>query len=162
MIVMDSLRIFYYVLFYLIFIHSLFFWRQNLIHRVYHICNRKNKATDESNLLISCISPDIQPPTIVGVNETSITLQWSEPPPALTGNPHRIITQYAVKILPQVGGDPQVFFVPAEIDAVCVITGLHLSTTYDIKVDVVIDTEGQGEQTYDIGSLPFNLTTASE
>ena len=98
----------------------------------------------------------------MGVNDTSITLQWSEPPPELTENPHRIITQYAVKVVPQGGGDPQFAVVPAEIDVVCVITGLQLSTTYDIKVDVVIDTEGQGEQTYDIGSLPFNLTTTSE
>lgn len=81
----------------------------------------------------------------MGVNETSI-----------------IITQYAVNVLTQDGLEPQVAFVSATSDAVCVITGLQVSTTYEIKVDVVIDTEGQGEQMYDIGSIPFDFNTKSE
>ena len=104
----------------------------------------------------------MQSPIVVGINETSITLQWKAPPPDLTGKPNRNITQYAVTVSPQDGGGSQVAFVPAEIDAVCIITDLRLHTTYDIKIDVIIDTEGQGEQTYDIGSPLFALTTKSK
>ena len=50
-------------------------------------------------------------------------------------------------------------FVPAEADAVYIITGLQPVTTYDIQIDVVIDTEGQGEQTYDLGVPPLIVTT---
>ena len=98
-------------------------------------------------------------PTIVAVDETSITLQWNEPPPELAGNPHRNITQYAVTIIPQDGGESQVVFVRAEEDTFYNVTSLHLATIYDIKVHVVIDTERQGEQTYDIGPPVFSVTT---
>ena len=98
----------------------------------------------------------------MGVSKRSITLQWNEPPPDLTGNPPRNITQYAVTVSPQDGGNPHVQFVPAKAGAVCFITNLQTTMAYDIKVEVVIDTERQGEQTYDIGPPQFTVTTGSE
>ena len=98
----------------------------------------------------------------MGVSETSITLQWNEPPPVLTGYPRRNITRYSVAINPQSGGDRQVVFVPAEAGVFKIISNLQNTTVYDIKVSTVINTEGQGEQTYDIGSQVFTLTTTSE
>ena len=99
----------------------------------------------------------------MAVNETSITLQWNKPPPVLRGTPQRNIRQYVVTVISiQHGGDPQVVLVPAEAGAFCIITNLQITATYTVKVDVVIYTEGQGEQTYDIGPRPFNVSTASE
>ena len=101
-------------------------------------------------------------PSIAGFNKTSITLQWTEPPPELTGKPQRLITQYAIKIIQKYnGGNLQVALVPAEGDAMYVITNLQPATTYDIEVNVVIDTEGQGEQPFDLG-VPFLTVTTSE
>ena len=96
----------------------------------------------------------------MGISATSITLQWSEPPPVLTGLPHRIIIHYVVTVVPRDGGDSQVVFVPAEAVIVYNITGLN-QTTYDIKVEQVIDTEGQGEQRYDLGSPLLTVTTTT-
>ena len=62
----------------------------------------------------------------------------------------------------QDGGEPQVAFVPAELGAFYIITNLHVTTIYDIKVEVVIHTEGQGELTYDIKPSVFSVTTKSE
>ena len=121
------------------------------------MCLRATSA----DIFVICNSTDVQSPIIAGINETSITLQWNAPPPDLTGKPNRNITQYAVTIS-QDSGDSQVAFVPAAIDAVYFIRDLRLHTTYDIKIDVIIDTEGQGEQTYDIGQPLFAVTTRSE
>ena len=103
-------------------------------------------------------SSDIQPLSVVAGNKTSVSLQWNEPPPELTGNPHRNITQYVVKVSSQDGGDPQIVFVPAEVGVVGIVTGLRLPNTFDIGTKVVINTEGQGEQTYDIGVPVFTVT----
>ena len=103
---------------------------------------------------------DIQPPSVVAFNMTSVSLQWNEPPPELTGNPHRNITQYVVTVSPQDGGDAKVVFVPAEAGVVGMVTGLRLPNTFDIGIEVVIDTEGQGEQTYDIGVPVITVTPA--
>ena len=90
-----------------------------------------------------------------------MTLQWNEPAPELTGNPQRNITQYVVTISSQDGGHSQVVYVPAEADAVYLIAGLQPSTTYDIEMDFVIDTEGQGEQMYDLGVSSLTVTTCT-
>ena len=116
----------------------------------------------EADIFFICNSTDVQSPNIVGINETSITLQWNVPPPDLTGKPNRNITRYAVTFGPQDGGGSQVAFVPPEIDAAYVLTDLRPHATYDIKVEVIIDTEGQGEQTYDIGPPLFSVSTKSE
>ena len=104
------------------------------------------------------ILSDIESPLVADIAETLITLQWNEPPPELTGNPQRNITYYAITISSQDGEDQQFASVPAEA-AVYNITGLQMATTYDIGINVVIDTEGQGEQTYDLGVPPFIVTT---
>ena len=105
-------------------------------------------------------SPGIQSPSVLAVNMTSISVQWNEPPPVLIGNPHRYITQYEVTVSPRDGGNPQVALVPAEAGVVVIVTGLRLPNTFDIGIDVVIDTEGQGEQTYDIGVPVITVTPA--
>ena len=76
----------------------------------------------------------MQLPIIMGVNETSFTLQWNEPPPALAGDVHRIITLYAVTVVQQNGGDLQVAFVPAETDAVCVIRAYNYKLRMTLKL----------------------------
>ena len=75
------------------------------------------------------------------------------------GKPHRTITHYIVTVVPRDGGDSQAAFVLAEAGIVYNITGLN-QTTYDVKVEqVIIDTEGQGEQIYDLGSPMVTVTT---
>ena len=111
-------------------------------------------------LISVLISLAIQSPSIVGISATSITLQWSEPPPVLTGIPHRIITHYVVTVVDRDRGDSLVNYVLAEAGIVYNITGLR-PTKYDIKVEHVIDTDGQGEQTYDLESPLLSVTTTS-
>ena len=90
-----------------------------------------------------------------------MTLRWTEPPPILTGSPPRNITKYEVTLTPHGGGDSRFVLVPADANAGYSVTGLPPGTTYDIKVDVVIDTatKGQGELTYDIGIPLLTVTT---
>ena len=99
----------------------------------------------------------MQSPSVAGINESSITLRWNEPPPEVPRNPQRNITQYVVTVSPQDGGDAQVVLVPAEAGAEYIIAGLQPVTPYDINVNVVINTEGQGDKTYDIGVLPLTV-----
>ena len=100
---------------------------------------------------LSITSSDIKHPSVELVNDTSISMKWNETAPELIGNPHRNITQYAVTLSPKDGGDSQHMYVPAEAGVVVNVTGLQLPNTFDIGIDVIIDTEGQGERTYDIG-----------
>ena len=111
-------------------------------------------------IIFSRMFLDIRSPSIVGISGTSITLQWSEPPPILTGIPRRVIIQYVVTVVPRDGGDSQVVFVPAEDGIMYNITGLK-RTTYDIIVEYIIDTDGQGQQTYDLRSPLLTVTTTS-
>ena len=111
------------------------------------------------NKYVHCRLSDFQSPSVASVNETSITLQWNELPPELTGNPQRNITQYAVTISSQDGRHQEDVFIPAEDIAVYNFRSLQPATTYNIKVNIVIDTAGQGEQTYDIGVSPLIVTT---
>ena len=106
-----------------------------------------------------CILSDFQPPSVERFDPTSITLHWNRSSPELTGNPQRNITQYAVTISSQDGIESKVLYVPAEDVAMCTLTGLHSATTYDIEIHVIIDTEGQGDQTYDLGINPLIVTT---
>ena len=106
-------------------------------------------------------SSDIQSPSVELVNATSISLHYNESIPLLRGNPNRNITQYLVKVSPRDGGDQQVVFVTPEVSAVVIVTGLNLLNTFDIGTEVVIDTEGQGEQTYDIGVPVITVTSAT-
>ena len=105
-------------------------------------------------------SSDIQATTILSVTGGSITLQWNESIPVLMGNPQRNITYYEVTLTPRNGGTTQVVFVPAEAGAVYTVTKLRYLTTYDIEVNPVINTEGQGEQTYsmEVHSVTANTT----
>ena len=75
------------------------------------------------------------------------------------GNPQRNITQYAVTIRPRDDGTLQAVHVPAEAGLSYVVTGLQPVTTYDIEVNVVIDTKGQGKQTYDLGIPLITVNT---
>ena len=106
-----------------------------------------------------CVLSDLQAPYVADIKETLITLQWNEPPPELTGNPQRNITYYAVTISSQDGEVQESVSIPAEAAAVYTITGLQMATTYNFGINVVIDTEGQGEQTCDLGVPPFIVTT---
>ena len=106
-------------------------------------------------------SSDIQSPSVAAVNLSSISLHWNESAPKLTGNPHRDITQYAVTISSRDGGDSQNVLVPAEAGVVVNVTGVRLPNIFDIGIEVVIDTEGQGEQTYDIGVPVITVTPAA-
>ena len=104
---------------------------------------------------------DFQSPSVANLNETSVTLQWNEPPPEMTGYPQRNITQYAVSISSQDGGEQEVALVPAEAgsNTVYTATDLQPATIYDIEFNVVIDTEGQGERTYDLGISSLIVST---
>ena len=104
----------------------------------------------------------MQSPSVAAVNDTSITLQWNDPPPELTGYPKRNITHYAITVTPKDGGDSQVAFVPAEAGAVYTVAGLHWGSTYDIDVNVFIDTEGQGGQVYDMGISLITVNTTGK
>ena len=107
-----------------------------------------------------CIFPSSDlPSATVNVSSNSITLNWDGPPPELTGDPQRAITQYAVTLTPQNGGEPITTFSPAEAGSEATFTGLEPETTYDIQINAVIDTEGQGEETFDIGVPLFSETT---
>ena len=93
------------------------------------------------------------------VDGTSVSLTWPDPPPQLEGEPQRAIAQYAVTATPQDGGPSETFYVPAEEGAELTLSGLDPETTYDIGVSAVIDTEGQGEETFDLGFPPMSITT---
>ena len=95
-------------------------------------------------------SPDLPPPSLGDVGARSITLNWDEPPPGLTSEPPRNITHFAVTLTPRDGGDAITVYAPAEAGTSLDITGLTPETEYHIEVMVVIDTEGQGEETYDL------------
>ena len=71
----------------------------------------------------------------------------------------RNITQYAVTLTPQDGGDPITAFVPAEAGGEVTIPGLEPETTYDVLVEAVIDTVGQGEEIFDLGFTPMTVAT---
>ena len=101
----------------------------------------------------------MQPPSVPSVTNSSITLQWNEPPPAIPGNPPRYVSQYAVTYSPHDGGNSHVVLVPAETGAEYNITGLLPETLYDIGVDAVINTNGQGEHTYDLGVRLLTVST---
>ena len=77
----------------------------------------------------------------------------------MTGNPQRNITQYVVTVSSEDGMEQQVVVAPAEAAAVYTITGLQPATTYDIGVYIVINTVGQGEQTYDFRVPSLVITT---
>ena len=113
------------------------------------------------NIHLYFISTDIKSPSVMDFNSTSITLQWNEIPPVLTGSPQRSITQYAVTLTPQDDEETDVVFVPAEANVVHMFTSLRPNTTYIIKTGMVIDTviKGQVEQTYDIGVPLLIITT---
>ena len=104
----------------------------------------------------------IQSPSVAAVNASSIALQWNETIPVLAGNPHRNITSYEVTVTNQNDGTKQAVFVSAAPGMVYNITGLQRGSTYDIEINVVIDTEGQGEQTYDIGIRPITVNTTGK
>ena len=105
--------------------------------------------------------PDIQAPSVANIDVWSFSLQWNGSPPELTGNPPRNITQYAVTVSQQDSEDPQIVYVPAVTDASCVVTGLQPETKYDIQTSVVIDTDGQGEQTHELGIHLITVNTAA-
>ena len=90
----------------------------------------------------------------------SVTLGFDDPPPELTGEPPRSVTQYAVTLTPQDGSPPITVFVSAEASTNYTVLGLKPETSYDVEVGVVIDTEGQGEETYDLGVPKFSIETS--
>ena len=80
-------------------------------------------------------------------------------PPMLEGDPQRAITQYAVTLTPQDGGPAQIAYIPAEAGTYPV-EGLSPETMYDVLFEPVIDTEGQGEEPFDLGIAPLMLETS--
>ena len=103
----------------------------------------------------SVTSSDIQSPS-VGGNTTSISLQWNEPPPRLLGSPQRSITRYEVTTVQRDGGGSQIALVTAESGVIYTVSSLHSPMGFDFRTNVVINTEGQGEQSYDIGVPPLS------
>ena len=100
--------------------------------------------------------------SVGNIGGRSITLNWPDTaPPELQGDIPRNITQYAVTLTPQDGGPPITILVPAEPGASLEVTGLTPETAYDVDVMAVIDTEGQGEQTYNLG-IPSILIETGE
>ena len=104
--------------------------------------------------------PELPSPSFIDVGDRSITLTFEAPPPALAGDLDRNITQYAVTLTPQDGGDPITVFVPAEAGSEVTVSGLEPETIYDVKIEAVIDTAGQGEETYDVGFTPMSVETS--
>ncbi len=100
--------------------------------------------------------------SIINIEDMNITLSWNDLPPSLSGDIPREITQYAVTVTPQDGGPSQTVYVPAEEGVEYTVTGLMPGTTYDIDIEVVIDTDGQGEVEYDIGVERQTVTTGKE
>ena len=102
------------------------------------------------------------PTAIVYVTSDSITLNWVEPPPALTGNLQRAITQYAVTVVSEDDTPLYPVFIPAEAGIGFTFYNLEPGTAYDIHISAVIDTENQGEVTFDIGEPSLSSTTCKE
>ena len=87
---------------------------------------------------------------------TLISLQWNDPPPRLLGSPQRSITQYEVTAVQRDGEGSQIALVTAEAGVVYTVSTLHSPMGFDFKTNVVINTEGQSEQSYDIGVPPLS------
>ena len=104
--------------------------------------------------------PELPSPSFTDIGGRSVTLSFDEPPPELAGDLERSITQYAVTLTPQDGGDPITVLVPAEAGSEGTVSGLEPETTYDVLVEAVIDTPGQGEETYDLGFTPMTVGTS--
>ena len=97
----------------------------------------------------------------MGTAGDSITLNWAEPPPQLPGDLQRAITQYAVTVKPVNGGPSKTVSFPAEAGTDFTVTDLDPETTYDIQYSAVIDTEGQGEEIFDLGATTLSATTTN-
>ncbi len=100
---------------------------------------------------------EIPAPTIEEIGGRSVTINVDDPP-ELDGEPQRNITQYAVTLTPQDGGPPIIAYLPAEAGNYT-IDGLSPETMYDALVEPVIDTDGQGEEPFDIGIEPLTFET---
>ncbi len=113
--------------------------------------------------LFQTINPhllELPSPTVDDIGPNSFTLNWpEEDPPELMSDPPRTINEYAVTVTPEDGGPSQTFYVPAESNATLEVTGLDPETEYDVDIGAVIDTEGQGENVYDLGVPPLNVET---
>ena len=104
---------------------------------------------------------DLPAASIVDVTSDSISLTWNEPPPALTGDLQRAITQYAVTVKPE-DGDGLSYIVPAQAGTGFIFNLLEPDTVYDVQISAVIYTERQGEVTFDIGTPSLNATTCKK
>ena len=78
----------------------------------------------------------------------------------MAGEILRNISQYAITLTPKDGGDPITVFAPAEAGTSLEVTGLKPETDYDIDIMAVIDTEGQGEETYDLRIPKLTIKTS--
>ena len=106
---------------------------------------------------------EIPSPSVGDIGGRSITLNWpNTPPPELQGDIPRNITKYAVTLTPQDGGLPITVFAPAEPGASLEVTGLTPETTYDVDIMTVIDTEGQGEEIYDLKIPTMTVETGKK
>ena len=103
---------------------------------------------------------ELPSPSFTDIGGRSVTLSFDESPPELAGDLERSITQYAVTLTPQDGGDPITVSVPAEAGAEVTVPGLEPETTYDVEVEAVIDTAGQGEEVFDLGFTPMTVETS--
>ena len=103
---------------------------------------------------------ELPSPSFADIGGRSITISFDEPPPELADDLGRSITQYAVTLTPQDGGDPITVLVPAEAGSEGIVSGLEPETTYDVLVEGVIDTPGQGEEIFDLGFTPLIIETS--
>ena len=103
---------------------------------------------------------ELPSPSFTDIGGRSVTLRFDEPPPELAGDLERSITQYAVTLTPQDGGDPITVLVPAEAGSEGTVSGLEPETTYDVLVEPVIDTPGQEEEIYNLGFTPITVETS--
>ena len=78
----------------------------------------------------------------------------------MAGELRRNITQYEVTLIPQDGGDPITVYAPAEAGTAIEVSGLTPETQYDIQIRAVIETEGQGEESYDLGIPRMTIETS--
>ena len=121
-----------------------------------------SKLWIQYNIYDDCVFffSELPSPSFTDIAGRSVTLSFADPPPELTSDIERSITQYAVTLTPQDGGDPITAFVPAEAGAEITVPGLKPETMYSVEIEAVIDTAGQGEEIYNLGGDPLTIETS--
>ena len=111
------------------------------------------------NLFDAYFSIEMPTLTLGDIGSNTVMITFNDPPPQLPGEPQRSIKQYEVTFTPQDGGPSKTVIVPAEAGATVEVPGLEPETMYDITTRAVIETEGQGEEMYDLGAPLISVLT---